>query len=129
QKYKIASTIIYMPELVREMREAIQSNTVQQKIDFFKQADVLMLDDIGAETLSAWFRDEVLGAILQYRMMEQLPVFFTSNYTMEQLEQVFTTTKSGEEKVKAGRIMERIKQVSMEVPVGGPNRRNEISAD
>ena len=90
----------------------------------FKQADVLMLDDIGAETLSAWFRDEVLGAILQYRMMEQLPVFFTSNYTMDQLEEILATTTKGDvERVKAGRIMERIKQVSTEVFVSGSNRR------
>src|SRR5699024_12021798 len=76
-------------------------------------ADVLMLDDIGAETQSAWFRDDILGSILQYRMMEQLPVFFTSNYTMDQLETILSTTsKGGIEEVKAGRIMERIKQVS-----------------
>lgn len=120
----ISSMLIYMPEFVREIREAIKDNTVQEKINIFKQADVLMLDDIGAETLSAWFRDEVLGSILQYRMMEKLPVFFTSNYTMDQLEKILATTTKGDvEQVKAGRIMERIKQVSKEVIVGGENRR------
>lgn len=126
QEDNISSMLIYMPEFVREIREAIQDNTVQKKINIFKQADVLMLDDIGAETLSAWFRDEVLGSILQYRMMEKLPVFFTSNYTMKQLENILATSTKGEvEKVKAGRIMERIKQVSKEVKVAGKNRRNE----
>jgi len=124
QQQNIASTLIYMPELVREMREAIQTNTVQEKIDLFKQVDVLMLDDIGAETMSAWFRDEVLGSILQYRMMEKLPVFFTSNYTMEQLEKILaTSTKGGFEEVKAGRIMERIKQLSKEVIIMAQNYR------
>src|SRR5690625_8006639 len=109
-----------MPEFVREIRASIEDNTVQEKINIYKEAEVLMFDDIGAENLSAWFRDEVLGAILQYRMMENLPVFFTSNYTMEQLETVLAKTSRGEiEKVKAGRIMERIKQVSTEVNVGG----------
>jgi len=125
QRLDISSMLIYMPEFVREIREAIKDNTVQEKINLFKQADVLMLDDIGAETLSAWFRDEVLGSILQYRMMEKLPVFFTSNYTMDQLEQILaTSTKNGVEEVKAGRIMERIKQVSKEIKVDGKNRRN-----
>lgn len=126
QEYNISTTLIYMPEFVREMREAIKDDTVQEKINIFKQTDVLMLDDIGAETFSAWFRDEVLGAILQYRMMENLPVFFTSNYTMKQLEEVLsTTTRGGVEKVKAGRIMERIKQVSEEVVFKGDNRRHQ----
>src|SRR5690625_6268764 len=81
-----------------------------------------MIDDIGAETQSAWFRDEVLGSILQYRMMEKLPVFFTSNYSLEQLEkQLSKTTRGGVEKVKAGRIMERIRQVSKEVSLFGDN--------
>jgi len=124
KQFNISSMLIYMPEFVREMNASIKDNTVQQKVDAFKRADVLMLDDIGAETLSAWFRDEVLGAILQYRMMEKLPVFFTSNYTMAQLEEILATTTRGDvEKVKAGRIMERIKQVSIEVPVKGENRR------
>lgn len=124
QQFNISSMLIYMPEFVREIRAAIQDNTVQEKINLFKQADVLMLDDIGAETLSAWFRDEVLGSILQYRMMEELPVFFTSNYTMDQLERILATSTKGEvERVKAGRIMERIKQVSKEVKVAGQNRR------
>src|SRR5690625_1502999 len=125
RKLDISSMLIYMPEFVREIREAIQDNTVQEKINIFKQADVLMLDDIGAETLSAWFRDEVLGSILQYRMMEQLPVFFTSNYTMNQLQEILaTSTKNGVEEVKAGRIMERIRQVSKEIKVDGKNHRN-----
>jgi primosomal protein DnaI len=124
QQFNISSMLIYMPEFVREIRDAIKDNSVQEKINIFKQADVLMLDDIGAETLSAWFRDEVLGSILQYRMMERLPVFFTSNYTMDQLEEILAnSTKGGVEKVKAGRIMERIKQVSGEVQLAGENRR------
>lgn len=125
KQFNVSSMLIYMPEFVREIREAIQDNTVQEKIDIFKQADVLMLDDIGAETLSAWFRDEVLGSILQFRMMENRPVFFTSNYTMKQLENILATTTKGDvDRVKAGRIMERIKQVSREVNVDGANRRS-----
>src|SRR5699024_11987745 len=93
-------------EFVREIREAIKDQLVEEKVDVFKHADVLMLDVIGAETQSAWFRDDILGSILQYRMMEQLPVFFTSNYTMKQLEErLAETTRGGIEQVKAGRIM------------------------
>lgn len=130
KKYRISSIIIYMPEFVRDMRNAIKDDTLNDKIDFFKTADVLMFDDIGAETQSAWFRDEVLGTILQYRMMERLPVFFTSNFSLEQLEtQISETAKGGIEEVKAGRIMERIKQVSKEVPIFGHNYREKQEPD
>lgn len=126
KEYHISSMLIYMPEFVREIRDSIKDDSINEKINYFKNADVLMLDDIGAETQSAWFRDEVLGSILQYRMMERLPVFFTSNYDMDQLEKhLSTTTRGGVEQVKAGRIMERIKQVSKEVPLYGINHRND----
>lgn len=125
-EYNISSTLIYMPEFVRELRDAIRDDSVNEKINYFKKADVLMIDDIGAETQSAWFRDEVLGSILQFRMMENMPVFFTSNYSMKQLEKHLATSTNGKiEEVKAGRIMERIRQVSREVQVDGKNRRRQ----
>ncbi|MGJ9457169.1 primosomal protein DnaI [Oceanobacillus sp. CF4.6] len=123
KKFNISSTLIYMPEFVREIKGSFKDDSVNEKIDYFKKADVLMLDDIGAELQSAWFRDEILGSVLQYRMMERLPVFFTSNYDLDQLEVQLATTKSGVETVKAGRIIERIKQVSKEVKIEGHNRR------
>ncbi|WP_099158728.1 primosomal protein DnaI [Virgibacillus ndiopensis] len=125
KKINISSMLIYMPEFVREMKGSIKDDSINEKIDYFKKTDVLMLDDIGAETQSAWFRDEILGSILQYRMMERLPVFFTSNYSLEQLEiQLSTSNRGGVETVKAGRIIERIKQVSNEVSMTGENRRD-----
>lgn len=125
KEYGLSSMLIYMPEFVREIRDSFKDDSVNQKVNFFKKADILMLDDIGAETQSAWFRDEILGSILQYRMMERLPVFFTSNYTLVQLEeQLAKTTRGDVNNVKAGRIVERIKQVSIEVPITGKNRRD-----
>lgn len=113
RKYGIPSDLIYVPELVREMKSSIKDDSLQTKIDRFKNVPVLMLDDIGAESLSAWFRDEVLGSILQHRMMEELPVFFTSNYDLKQLEAHLATSNRGDvETIKAGRIIERIRQLS-----------------
>lgn len=123
KKFNISSTIIYMPEFVREIKASLKDDSVNEKIELFKKADILMLDDIGAELQSAWFRDEILSSILQYRMMEGLPVFFTSNLSLKQLEEHLATTRSGTEKLKAGRIIQRIQQVSDIVHVAGYNRR------
>ncbi|WP_079479456.1 primosomal protein DnaI [Halobacillus salinus] len=121
----IPSMLIYMPEFVREIKASIKDDSMSEKIQAFKETPVLMLDDIGAESQSAWFRDEILGSILQYRMMERLPVFFSSNYSMEDLEKVMMTSNRGDvEKVKAQRITERIRQLSRTVVVNGENRRS-----
>ena len=123
KKLNISSMLIYMPEFTREIKASFKDDSINEKVEYFKKADVLMIDDIGAEMQSAWFRDEILGSILQYRMMERLPVFFTSNYSLDQLEGQLASTRSGVETVKAGRIIERIKQVSKAVEVVGDNRR------
>lgn len=123
QELNYSSMIIYMPEFVREMKNSISDGTINEKIESFKRADVLMLDDLGAETQSAWFRDEILGSILQYRMMESLPMFFTSNFSLRELESELAVTRGKVEEVKAMRIIERIKQVSEVVEVNGKNRR------
>ncbi|UOQ47181.1 primosomal protein DnaI [Gracilibacillus caseinilyticus] len=126
KKHYVKSDIIYMPEFVREMKASIGDNQFQQKLESFKTAQVLMFDDIGAESISPWFRDEVLGAILQYRMMEELPVFFTSNYNLEQLEYHLSTSNRGDvETIKAGRIIERITQLSKPIELTDRFRSSE----
>jgi primosomal protein DnaI len=121
----ISSMIVYFPELVREFKASIGDQTLNSKIEAIKKVPVLMLDDIGAETMSSWLRDEVLGPIMQFRMLENLPTFFTSNFNYEELEHHLTYSQRGEEeKIKARRIMERIRYLTEVVEVGGPNRRN-----
>ena len=77
-----------------------------------KKAPLLLIDDIGAENITVWARDEVLGPILQYRMEADLPTFFTSNLSLEELEKHFSTTTSKEEKINSRRIMERIEYLT-----------------
>jgi primosomal protein DnaI len=123
-KKKISSMIVYVPELLREMKSSIGDSTLNEKLEAIKREPILMLDDIGAETMSSWTRDEVLGPILQFRMLENLPTFFTSNFDMQGLEHHLTYSQRGEEeKMKARRIMERIRYLSEPVLVDGPNRR------
>lgn len=123
-KRRIKTVAVYVPEFLREMKQSIQDNTLNTKIDFVKRAPVLILDDFGAESMSAWARDEVFGTILQYRMAEQLPTFFTSNFSFVELENHLTfSQKNDKEPVKAARIMERIETISRSLQLTGENLR------
>lgn len=119
------STLVYFPTFAVEMKQAIKTEQVGPKLEEIKKAQVLMLDDIGADSMSAWIRDEVLGVILQYRMQEQLPTFFSSNLSMKELENHLTYSSRGDdEPLKAMRIMERVRYLAKEISMVGPNRRN-----
>nr|WP_295969923.1 primosomal protein DnaI [uncultured Bacillus sp.] len=124
-KHKVASMIVYVPELFRELKSAIGDATLNEKLEAIKREPVLMLDDIGAESMSSWVRDEILGPILQFRMLENLPTFFSSNFDFKRLEHHLTYSQRGEEeKLKARRMMERIKYLAEPVIVEGRNRRH-----
>jgi primosomal protein DnaI len=123
-KNQISSMIVYVPELFRELKNSIGDPSLNEKIEALKNEPILMLDDIGAEAVSSWTRDEILGPILQFRMLESLPTFFTSNFDLQGLEHHLAYSQRGEEeKLKAARILERIRYLCEPVEVDGPNRR------
>lgn len=123
-KYDVDSYMLYVPDFMREISESIEDNSLADKLAELKTVTVLILDDIGAEFLTPWKRDEVLGAILQYRSAERLPTIYTSNLDLDELEEHLAhTQKGGPETIKAKRIMERIRHYVKPLYVDGPNRR------
>ena len=122
-KRGVRSILVYYPEFLRNLKASFNTN-YGDKFNEIKKIPLLLLDDIGAENCSNWSRDEVLGPILQYRMENHLPTFFTSNLTLEELEKLLSITSSGVDKVKARRIIERIKQLTTNLELISKNRRD-----
>ena len=121
----VETTLVNVPTYSAEIKQAIATNTVEAKLVSIKNTPILVLDDIGAEMNSAWFRDEVLMVILQHRMLQELPTFFTSNFTIDQLEAHFAHSNKGDQELlKAKRLIERIRFLAKEYFVDGINHRN-----
>ncbi|EGX31162.1 primosomal protein DnaI [Streptococcus salivarius] len=120
---KVVTTIIHYPSFTIDVKNGIKDGSVKEQIDAVKQAEVLVLDDIGAEQFSSWIRDDVLQVILQHRMIEELPTFFTSNYSFADLEAKLSNGRQGDETWQAKRVMERIRFLAKEVHLKGVNRR------
>ena len=101
-----------------------ETNGAYDKIEQLKEIEVLMLDDIGSESMTSWMRDEVLGRILNYRMHQGLPTFFSSNLDYQQLQHHYSYTQKGEvEEIKGARVLERIKALTVPVKIAGTNYR------
>ena len=124
EKRSVSSTLLHYPSFVIDVKNAIGDGNVKTLVDELKLSEVLILDDIGAEQSTAWVRDEILQVILQYRMQENLPTFFTSNFDFEDLEKHFAKVKQGpDETWEARRVMERIRYLAEETRLEGVNRR------
>ena len=119
---KVEFIALYFPDVLKNLKE--DWDTYNSKLERYSTVPILLLDDIGAEQVSEWGRDEVLGTILQNRMNNHLTTFFTSNLTLEELEYHLSLAKSSLDKVKARRILERIKQLSVDMEMITDNKRN-----
>jgi len=122
-KKGIKSAIIYWPEFLRNLKASFDDNYKEQ-FEYIKRVPLLLIDDIGAENVTAWGRDEILGTILQYRMEEDLTTFFTSNLNYEELESALSLSKGKVDSVKATRIIERIKNLTTNMTIIGENKRD-----
>lgn len=118
---KVRTEIIYFPELLRNLKD--DWDFFAGKMEYLKSVDILLIDDIGAEKVTEWGRDEVLGTILQARMNDNLCTFFTSNLTIEELERHLSITKNSEDTVKSRRIIERVKQLTTDLELISENKR------
>lgn len=122
-KLNYSCIIVYYPELLRSIKESFNSDDYNERINEIKKCDLLLLDDIGAETTTPWNRDEILGTILQYRMDNKKATFFTSNLNLKELENHFIVNNKDEEVIKARRIMERVKYLTDALELIGENKR------
>lgn len=121
-KKNISYEIVYYPELLRTLKEDL--SLVESKVSYYSNVEILVLDDIGAENVTNWGRDEILGTILQERMNKHKTTFFTSNLDINELEKHLSCSKDNVDNVKARRIIERIKQLTIDMPLISVNRRN-----
>ncbi len=115
---------VNFPRLCTDLRnnyntEDYLDNTLRK----LRTAYLLVLDDIGAENMTNFIRDDVLFTVLDYRMEHGKKTVFTSNCSIEMLQRRLASTSNSSDDVKADRIIERIKALTDTVPVGGASRR------
>lgn len=113
-KKRVDVLMVFMPDLVRTVRSGIKEGDLENKINQLKQVEVLILDDIGGENMTPWFRDEILLPVLQYRLSARLTTFFTSNLPLVNLAKSLSNEKNNEmDYIKAYRVIQRIKDLTI----------------
>ncbi len=117
---------VNVPSWIARMKNNINDSLeFQRQLTYLQHVDFLVLDDIGAEAMTAWSRDEVLFPVLNKRMEEKRMTWFTSNEDLNSLLDHYRFTKQyGDEELKAHRFMERVKTLCKDLLINGQNRRN-----
>lgn len=116
------TVMMYYPKMLVDLKESF-SGDFADKMNLIQNCDVLLIDDLGAENVTGWNRDEILGTILQSRMDQCLPTFITSNLNKEELEEHLSYAGSEKNVLKAKRLIERINQLTEDMEMISKNRR------
>lgn len=123
----IGVMLLHFPSFISDLKATFdhKNESLDELLSKTKSVSVLILDDVGADTLTAWSRDSILGIILEYRMQNELTTFFTSNFDANGFEQYLSQTREGNEPIKAARLMQRVKFLAKPVQMTGKNKRLE----
>lgn len=111
----------FLPSLVREMKDnfSLDSTANKKIVDDCCEADILVLDDFGAEITNSWFYLSVLLVILNYRSENDMPVIVISNFKMKKLIELLkknVASKDGKldaetQEVMVSRLIDRLAQL------------------
>ena len=115
--------ILYYPEFIRKIKSKISNNSYDLYIDLIRDEEILIIDDIGAENITEFIRDEILGPIINHREAEKLPTFFSSNLSIDDLSELLSNVKTTIDRTKALRIVERIHSLCSSHFLDGENER------
>ncbi len=115
QKNQTVCFIVW-PEFVMDIKKSFKNDTdSNQQIEQLKSCDLLFIDDLGGETISAWERDELLFSILNARILPLKTTFINSNYSISELYQHYYLRNNKSEEIKVKRLLERIQTLTVPI--------------
>lgn len=110
---------VFVPELLGKYRAAYHDANMEDPSKIAKDADLLILDDIGAERATAWVAEQLME-LINYRYSNRLQTIFTSNYSLQELAEHLA---AGGDVVSGERIASRIMGMTVAIPVTGEDWR------
>lgn len=115
---------VYYPELINNLKNAlINNNNFDYLMNRIKKVDVLVLDDVGREQVTEFNRDQILSPLIQYRYINNLPTFITSNCGIDELRERLAYTKDKIESINSDAIIDRIVHMMEVVQLEGKDYR------
>jgi DNA replication protein DnaC len=85
ERYRVRGRFVEFTSLIHQLQstfDAESPETKRQILDPLSEAELLVLDELGAQQPTPWVRD-ILYLIINNRYTRRLPTLFTTNYRLE----------------------------------------------
>ncbi|PQP79004.1 hypothetical protein C6B37_02770, partial [Candidatus Phytoplasma phoenicium] len=102
---------LFLPDLPRQFKPGWFDEELSKKMDILRTIPYLFLDDLGAENLTIYFRDDILYPLLNARQEKGLITFISSNFNPKQLKEHFQITNEKNQAMKAFRIINKLQKM------------------
>jgi DNA replication protein DnaC len=139
QRWGVQGRFVDFTSLLHEIQSTFDPSSPESKhdvIDPVMGAELLLLDELGAQQPTAWVSD-VLYLILNTRYTRRLPTLFTTNYRLEPGRRVESLDRGAEgaerslpllrERVPAA-LVSRLYEMAQPVPIEGTDFRRNIKS-
>jgi DNA replication protein DnaC len=107
---------ISFPELINELRYYREEERVEMLLHKVRNVPVLLLDDVGAGTLTDFAREQAY-LIINHRISRKLSTIITSNYSLDKLQS---------SEFLGSRIVSRLVERGIGIELNGRDRRLEL---
>lgn len=111
---------VFWPDFVQVAKRFERES--YQMINQVKHAKYLIIDDLGQETITSFSRDDILNPIITYRMEKGLNTIITSNYELDELNDLYTLRPIESKKVKS--IFLKMSKLAKPIKMVGEDLRN-----
>ncbi len=102
-------SLVKMSSFLSDLKSLFSDkNGYEELLTKVYQSSILILDDLGGESITSWSRDEVLLPLLNYRIDHHLTTIFISEFSFEQLTFLYTTQK---DHLKAEKLISKMKEL------------------
>ena len=106
---------------IRELNDlylAKRKDDFQNRLDYYSNVPILVLDDFGNEFKNDFIRDAIVFQILSNRASKRLFTIFTSDFQIDEIQELYATSKAGA--IRAKQIANIISSLSgEEINIGG----------
>lgn len=120
------AVFVTVPELLSDIRDTIGRNEDSSELlDIVKDVDLLVLDDMGTERMTAWVCEQ-LFSVINARLMRKKQTVVTTNYTPSELiNRMAVRDRSGniEDALPGKRIVSRLSEMCQRVELRGKDQR------
>ncbi|MCW6681577.1 ATP-binding protein [Aerococcaceae bacterium NML160702] len=124
RKKGVAVTYISTVSLMKDVNKALDYkdySAIRERVDSLKKAEVLILDDMGAENTRDYGYKSVLYDVFDTRAKNGLMTYFTSNLNINEFTELVKNRVAVA--LDAERMQERIEMLAKPIRLAGDNKR------